>query len=324
MCCLETKIGVAYGDALLQYSFGLDHPMNFNRIRVFYRMFDKEFKGSPSFDKILLIDPVMADESIITLFHTREYVDFVRKASVHGYGYLDYGDTPAFKGVFEASSYVVGTTIECAEQIVKKKVTAAFNPMGGLHHARRDSAGGFCVFNDIGVVISYLRKKHDIQNFLYIDIDAHHGDGVFYEFLDDKKVWIVDVHEDWRTLYPGTGKEDEHGIGDASGTKLNIVLTAGSDDNAFYKRFDELKDFALNAKPEFIIFQCGGDSLGGDLITHLNLTSQVHQDIAAWLTGLAVEKNCYGVLVLGGGGYNSTVTSQAWINVIKTLLKSSS
>jgi len=315
------KVGVAYGDALLQYSFGIDHPMNFNRIRTFYRMFDKEFKESPKFDQVLLISPVLADENVVGLFHTREYVDYIKKASVAGFGYLDYGDTPAFRGVFEASSYVVGTTIECAERIVSKDVATAFNPMGGLHHARRDAAAGFCVFNDVGVVIEYLRKKYGIKCFLYVDIDAHHGDGVFYEFVEDKDVWIVDVHEDWRTLYPGTGKEDERGEGAAAGTKMNIILPPGSDDTIFYKKFENAKSFILNVDPEFIILQCGGDSLGGDPITHLNLSPQVHGNVAGFLRRLSLEKECYGPLAVGGGGYNGIATSQAWLKVVNAFLE---
>jgi len=315
------KVGVAYGDALLQYSFGLDHPMNFNRIRTFFRMFEKEFTNSPKMDDIKLVAPVMTDENIISLFHTKDYIEYVRNASITGYGYLDYGDTPAFKGVFDASEYVVGTTIECAELIMKKEVGSAFNPMGGLHHARRDSAAGFCVFNDVGVVIEYLRKKYAIETFLYVDIDAHHGDGVFYEFLEDKNVWIVDVHEDWRTLYPGTGKEEETGEGSAVGTKLNVVLPAGSDDKIFYAKFEKAMKFISNINPEFIIFQCGGDSLKGDPLTHLNLTPKVHGDVAGLLKGLSLEKRCYGPLAVGGGGYNNMETSQAWINVINSFLE---
>ncbi|MGQ9780674.1 MAG: acetoin utilization protein AcuC [Nitrososphaeria archaeon] len=315
------KLGVAYGDALLQYSFGIDHPMNFTRIRTFYRMFDKEFKESPMFDEVRLITPVLADEDIIGLFHTKEYINFVKKASTTGFGYLDYGDTPAFKGVFEASSYVVGTTIECAERIISKDVAAAFNPMGGLHHARRDAAAGFCVFNDIGVVIEYLRRKYAIRSFLYVDIDAHHGDGVFYEFLGDKDVWIVDVHEDPRTLYPGTGREDEKGEGDAEGTKMNIVLPPGADDSVFYRKFEAAKNFISRVVPDFIIFQCAGDSLKGDPITHLSLSSQVHGEVASLLKILSLEKKCYGPLALGGGGYNNIATSQAWIKVINAFLQ---
>ncbi|MCX8189382.1 MAG: acetoin utilization protein AcuC [Nitrososphaeria archaeon] len=315
------KVGVAYGDALLEYSFGIDHPMNFYRIKHFYKVFEKTFIESSKMDEILLIQPVIADESIIHLFHTKEYVDFVKKASVSGYGYLDYGDTPAFKGVFEASSYVVGTTIECAEQIIKGNVRFAFNPMGGLHHARRDSAAGFCVFNDIGVLIEYLRKKYSIKRFLYVDVDAHHGDGVFYEFYNDKDVLIVDVHENPRTLYPGTGYEDEVGEGEAVGTKMNIVLAAGSDDTIFYKKFDKIKDFIMNSSPDFIILQSGGDALKGDPITHLRLTPKVHYDVALLLKEYAKSVGCLGPLALGGGGYNNISTSQGWINVINAFLQ---
>jgi acetoin utilization protein AcuC len=131
----------------------------------------------------------------------------------------------------------------------------AFNPIGGLHHARRSSAGGFCVFNDIGIVALMARKKYAINNIAYVDIDAHHGDGVYYEFEDDPMLFIADIHEDGRFLYPGTGTESEIGTGKAKGTKLNIPLEPNSNDNDFIAAFDKVEEFIDSiAKPELIIY----------------------------------------------------------------------
>src|SRR4029077_7880234 len=170
-----------------------------------------------------LVEPERADEEVLSLFHEKGHIEFVRKASTLGYGFLDQGDTPAFAGVLEAAEFAVGSTLACVEKVLSGEADHAFNPVGGLHHARPDRSAGFCVFNDIGVAIETLRRR-GIERRLYVDIDAHHSDGVFYPFEQDRKVFIFDVHEDGRFLYPGTGKEIETGEGGAVGTKVNVPL----------------------------------------------------------------------------------------------------
>jgi acetoin utilization protein AcuC len=309
---------VFYGEASSTYSFPEGHPFSGRRVEGFWEEMEK--RGITKQSGVKICKPVLCSEDDLLTFHTKDYVDFVKESSKLGRGMLDSADTPSFKGVFEASSYTVGSTLAGLEMVVKKSVDHAFNPVGGLHHARKNSAAGFCVFNDVAIAI-LKAKTYGLKRILYVDIDAHHGDGVFYEFLEDKNVKIVDVHEDWRTLYPGTGKEEERGEGAAVGTKLNIVLPAGSDDKIFYSKFEKAKDFISNINPEFIIFQCGGDSLKGDPLTHLNLTPKVHADVADFLKKLSTEKKCYGPLAVGGGGYNNITTSQAWINVINSFIK---
>ena len=126
------------------------------------------------------------EESILS-FHDKDYVELVKKAGKTGNGYLDTGDTPAFRGIFEASSYVLGSTLKALGIVMRKNngIEHAFSPIGGLHHSKRFNAAGFCVFNDIGIAILEARRKYGIKKIAYIDIDAHHGDGVYYEFDDD-------------------------------------------------------------------------------------------------------------------------------------------
>ena len=117
-------------------------------------------------------------------FHTPAYVDLVRERSASGHGYLDAGDTPAWRGVYEAASNVVGATLNAVDAVMAGQARRAFIPIAGLHHASRGHAAGFCVFNDCGVAIEMLRRKHGLRRVAYVDIDAHHGDGVFYAFED--------------------------------------------------------------------------------------------------------------------------------------------
>ena len=262
--------------------------------------------------------PARATDDDLLLFHGKEYVEFVKEKSKSGYGYLDFGDTPAFPGVYEASLYTVGSTLYGLEMISRRKMDHFFNPVGGLHHARRDRAGGFCVFNDAAIAISRCLKE-GISRVAYVDIDAHHGDGVYYGLEEDERVIIGDIHEDGRFLYPGTGSADETGIGKAKGTKMNIPLSPRSGDKEFISSFAEIENFLEGFEPEFIFFQCGADGLKNDPITHLEYSSNAHSYATKRLHELS-HKICDGrIIAMGGGGYNPDNVRDAWISVVEGL-----
>lgn len=311
----EGYSAVIWGEELLNYSFPGDHPMNRKRLESFWKEFEKIIETK----KIKVFSPLLAKESDLLLFHTKEYVDMVRKKSKDGVGFLDYGDTPAYPGCFESASYVVGATLRGLELIIKENYKHIFIPMAGLHHARRDSASGFCIFNDIGVAINKARKEYGIREILYIDIDAHHGDGVFYEFLDDPLLYIVDIHEDGRFLYPGTGGRHERGNKDAFGTKLNIPLLPGASDEDLLSALKEVEDFSMEFKTELIILQGGVDGIQGDPITHLNYSYEGYEKFISEIHNLA-HRICDGrFLILGGGGYNSENTKNGWLRILKVI-----
>ncbi len=312
------KVGVIYGKELARYGFGNAHPFASDRLDAFWSRFKS--KGLDKHEDIILEQPVLAEDSMLLEFHTKDYVDFVKKASMLGYGYLDYGDTPAYKGVFEAACYVVGSTIKALEMVMSKKVDHAFNPIGGLHHARRGSAGGFCVFNDIGIAVVLARKVYGIKRIAYVDIDAHHGDGVYYEFDSDPLLYIADIHEDGRYLYPGTGFEYEDGIGEAKGTKLNIPLKPYATSKEFLEAFSKVEQFIDKAEPELIILQCGADGIEGDPLTHLRYGHDVHYRAAKILHYIAHTHSNGKMLALGGGGYNRDNLAEAWVDVIEAML----
>jgi len=144
-----------------------------------HHVFEQEFYKQSLQEKVDILPPQTIDQSVLELFHTHDYVEQVKQQSILGNGYLDQGDTPAFIGMYEAASSVVGTVCDAVDRIVNNEYKRAFIPIAGLHHARRHIAAGFCVFNDCGIAIEYLRHKYNIQRIAYVDIDAHHGDGVF-------------------------------------------------------------------------------------------------------------------------------------------------
>lgn len=301
------------GAALARYGFGDDHPFGSDRHDAFHTELAKAELGNA----VQYARPRQATVDELVLFHTPDYIDFVSRKSADGYGFLDGGDTPAFPGVFIAASDVVGTTLAAVDAVMAGEASSAFVPIAGLHHAGREHAAGFCVFNDCGVAAEYLRHKHGLARIAYVDIDAHHGDGVFYGFEQDPELFFADIHEDGRYLYPGTGAADETGKGRAQGTKLNIPLPPGADDRVFDSVWPRVMEYVDAAKPEFIIMQCGADCLDGDPITHLRFTENCHARAAAGLRTLA-EKHCGGRIIgTGGGGYNRRNLARAWTRVVQ-------
>ena len=310
-----TPVYVFGGPALAAYGFGDPHPFGTDRHDAFFRGL-----AAAGLDAaIALRPPARAGRESLALFHERSHIQRVHELSLNGEGWLDEGDTPAFAGVFEAAATVVGSTLAAVDAVMCGAAQRAFVPIAGLHHARRDGAAGFCVFNDCGVAIEHLRQNYGLARIAYIDIDAHHGDGVYYGFEDDPAVVFVDIHEDGRHLYPGTGHRDETGIGAAQGAKLNLPLPPAADDHDFAGAWAEAVRFLDAAAPEFFILQCGADALAGDPITHLALSSASYHQAAADIVQLAERHAAGRVVATGGGGYNRDNIATGWPAVVAAL-----
>jgi acetoin utilization protein AcuC len=269
--------------------------------------------------KVTVRSPVMAGRDTLVRFHTPEYVDLVIARSAAGAGFLDRGDTPAVAGIYEAACHVAGSTLDAVDRLMNGECRHALVPIAGLHHARRDTAAGFCVFNDCGIAIETLFSVYALQRVAYVDIDAHHGDGVYYSFEDDPRLGFADIHEDGRYLYPGTGSADERGTGTATGAKLNLPVLPDSGDDVFFPAWEQIEEFLDDFRPEFILFQCGADGIDGDPITHLRFTPAAHAHAARRLCRIA-DRHCGGrLLAMGGGGYNRGNLAVAWTAVLEAL-----
>ncbi len=312
-------VSVYADDQLADYSFGPDHPFGPARLDAFLA----QFHESGLAGRCRLTPTRMAQRADVESFHAARYIERVMRLSAIGEGYLDGGDTPAFPGVYQAALRVVGTVLLAVDELMSGQTRRAFVPIAGLHHARAASAAGFCVFNDCAIAIQRLRQCHGLSRIAYVDIDAHHGDGVFYAFEDDPALAIADLHEDGRYLYPGTGMSSETGTGAAKGTKLNIPMPPGAGDRLFFTAWDTVLSFVDRARPEFILLQCGADSIAGDPLTHMAYSSEAHRHAAASLGALA-ETHCAGrLLALGGGGYDLRNLANAWCAVVEAMLDGS-
>ncbi len=317
MVAQSRKVGVCLGDTLGDYGFGEDHPFSNQR----YHAFTDELARRDLIFQVEHIDPILASEDLLQLFHTPEYIARIAYCSTTGEGTLDaFGDTPSYLGVFEDGLRVVGSVIGATDQVMQGQLRRAFIPIAGLHHAMPDTTAGFCVFNDIGVAIRHVQKEYGLTRVAYVDIDAHHGDGLFYPFESDPTVIFADIHEDGEYVFPRTGFAHEIGLGEAKGKKLNRSLLPLQGDAEFFVHWAEVEAFLDAQQPEIIFFQAGCDGLSGDPLAHLHYSLKVHEQVTKSLCALA-ERHAQGRLVaVGGGGYNLYNLARAWGTVVQGLL----
>jgi acetoin utilization protein AcuC len=316
---MNNEVELYVGEALGRYGFPHGHPFGPDRQDAFWK--EAQMQGLPQ--RVGLRAPRVASREEIERFHQPDHVERVRVLSVEGYGSIDYGDTPAYPGVYDASANVVGAALDGLARVMSGETLRTFQPIGGLHHARRAGAAGFCVFNDCGVVIDSLRSEYGVQRVAYVDIDVHHGDGLYYPYEDDPDFIYADIHEDGRFLYPGTGHDNEQGKGAGAGMKLNIPLQPGAGDPEFYAAWERVVAHLRAHKPDFIVFQCGADSLKGDPLAHLQYTAAAHAHAARSLCGLANEMCDGRIMGFGGGGYNRGNLAAAWCAVLDEFVKGS-
>ncbi len=308
------ELAVYAGKRLADYHFGPDHPFGPYR----YKAFMERFADSGLAQRVARELAYPARETDILLFHEQSFVDDIKRRSEEGSGAFD-GDTPVFKDAWQVAATVAGTVIRAVDDLMDGRYQRAFVPIAGLHHAGRGSVAGFCLLNDCGIAIEVLKQRYGLQRIAYVDIDAHHGDGVFYAFEFDPVVAIADIHEDGRYLYPGTGHHEETGRADAVDTKLNLPMAPHADDAAFFAAWEQVEAFLQRMKPEFIIMQCGADSLAGDPLTHLEFSADAHRRAARGLREIADQHAGGRLLVTGGGGYNGDNIADAWCAVVEEL-----
>ena len=316
---MKQEVALYVDEGLGSYGFPDGHPWGTDRQDAFW----KEATRQKLDQAVALQGSRVATVAEIERFHGDQHVQRVHQLSDRGYGSIDAGDTPAFPGVFEASAHVVGAALDGLQQVMAGEVLRTFQPIGGLHHAARNNAAGFCVFNDCGVVIDTLRSQYGIQRVAYVDIDVHHGDGLYYPYESDPDLIYADIHEDGRFLYPGTGAETERGKGPGTGLKLNIPMQPASGDPQFMAAWERVEVHLRQHKPEFIVFQAGADSIAGDPLAHLQYTPAAHAHAAQRLCVLANEMCGGRIMGFGGGGYNRNNLALGWCGVLNAFIRGS-
>lgn len=293
----------------LKYDFGPWHPFKPYRWRLTLEILERKRVFDTGY--VEKVYARTATEEELMLVHTREYIEFVKRATERGEGYLDYGDTPARRGVFEGALARVGASLHGVDLIMEGVFAHVFNPGGGFHHARTDSAAGFCVFNDIAVAVRYLQKRYGLERVAVIDVDGHHGDGTQSIFYEDPTVLKVSLHR--YGIYPGTGWYTEVGSGRGEGYSINIPLPGGTDDASYLYVFENIVVPVVEEyRPEFIVLQYGADSHYEDPLVGLGLTTRGYEKIIETVHRLSHRLSGGRLLVTGGGGYNVDNVARIW------------
>ncbi len=305
-----------YSDQQLAYRFSDTHPFNHMRLQLTYEL----LKNLQAINDQQILLPRMATDQEIALIHDEAFIEAVKSA---GQGTLseavasNYGlgteDTPIFPYMHEAAALLVGGTLTAVDAVMEGRASHALHLGGGLHHGFKGKASGFCIYNDSSIAIEYIKQKYGAR-ILYVDTDAHHGDGVQWAFYDDPDVCTLSIHETGRYLFPGTGQVHEKGSGKGYGFSINIPVDAFTEDDSFLEvyetAFREVADFF---KPDVILTQNGADAHHFDPLTHLCSSIKTFQRIPELAHELAHEY-CNGKwIAVGGGGYDIwRVVPRAW------------
>lgn len=306
--------GIVYHEDYNKYDLGIEHPLVGDKPK---RTMDL-LKEKNMLKDVKEFLAEKATEKDILRAHSQEYVNKVKALSKTG-GMLA-ADTPAPIGIFQTASIATGGTVLAGKKLFEK-YTVMSNPLGGFHHAGRNSSSGFCFFNDIAVVIEYLREKNKIERFAVVDLDVHHGNGTQDICCRDPTVLNISFHQDGKTLYPGTGAVDFIGKEEGEGYTINLPLPPGTGTASYLTAFNDIVPPLLEQfKPEIIIYQSGVDTHHTDPLADLYLTYQAYFYLANSMLKLSKEM-CNKLLVLFGGGYNSDSSIVSYYNVMCGLLE---
>ncbi len=304
------QVALIASSALWAHGHGGGHPLRPERLRRTLELMTK--CGLLARANVTVLPPRRATDEELGLFHTPEYIEAVRRLSggdpepEAGRFNFGAGDNPVFVGMYDSEAVKAGGALLGAERVVGGQSDVAFNLGGGLHHAWRDHASGFCVFNDAAIAIQWLVNLR--WRVAYIDVDVHHGDGVQWAFYDNDQVLTISLHQDGRTLFPGTGGVEEIGRGAGQGYAVNLPLPRHTDDEAYLWAFDQLVPPLINRfDPDIVVTQLGVDTHILDPLAELDLTTHGQVELVQRLARLAPRW-----LALGGGGYNLEVVPRAW------------
>lgn len=296
--------------SFLRFDFGAYHPFKTYRLGLTYALIDAYGLAEAPLACILLPRP--ATDAELLAFHLPAYLEVLRLADSGMFvpnlfsHNLGTGDNPVFPGVYEWATGVAGASIDCAKAVLEGRARIAFNLAGGLHHAMPGHAAGFCHINDAALAVATLVLAG--KRVAYLDIDAHHGDGVQHAFYKTNQALTVSVHQDGHTIFPGTGFVGEIGLEAGRGYAVNVPLVPGARDDAFTRVFDEIVFPLLGCyQPDVLVTQLGADALLGDRVAALGMSLPCFEQYVTRLAALDLPW-----VALGGGGYDVGNVTRAW------------
>lgn len=306
---MPEKTIMTFHERYRQYDLGEGHPFRGDRFENAIRFFeDHRLFQHP---ELTLVAPEQASKEDLLRVHDEKYVNLICRLAKENKPY-DF-ETPVSSKILEAAMLVIGGAVECGKNVAEGRAKRAISLGGGYHHAGRCYGGGFCLFNDVAVMIEYLRFKHKIERFLVVDYDVHFGNGTSDMYYRDPTVLYISLHQDPRTIYPGTGFSWQIGEGNGKGYNISVPLPPGTGDDTYLYALNEIfVPLAEEFKPQIIIANGGSDSHFADTLGDLSLTVKGYFDLSR-LVGETAERVCGGKLILiPGSGYNPEALPLCW------------
>ncbi len=297
---------IVHSDEYIKYNFGVGHPLIPEKPSELLKFLLAKVRDV----KVFIPEPINGE--YLFLAHSIEYIRYIKKLSECG-GILAL-DTPAPKGIYDVAKHAVGgTTLACE---LTNRYGMAVHTFGGFHHACIASASGFCFLNDIAIAVLKLRKEHKLKKFAIIDLDVHHCNGTEEIFYNDPNTLVISLHQDGRTLYPGTGFIEDIGEGDAKNYNINIPLPPGTTDEDYLYAFDSIvPKVVMKYAPELTIIEMGTDTHWQDPLANLKLTLNAYYKL-----GCSIKNICEKIVVICGGGYNLNIAIKGCYNIIAGML----
>ena len=313
---MTLKTGLLYSERYQNHNTGPDHPERPARVTYIFQFLQK----SDLFQKLYLLDPKPVELDVISLVHTISYINRVKEACLSGEHFLDSPDTAICPESFEIALLAAGGVLTLVDAVMEKKVRNGFaliRPPG--HHAEREMALGFCIFNHVAIAARHLQKKYGLKRILIVDWDVHHGNGTQHIFEEDPSVFYFSVHQ--YPFYPGTGSVSEMGRGKGEGTTLNVPFPAGSGDKEYKQTFVEIfYPEALRFKPDFILISAGFDAHEADPLAQMKLTDESYGFFTDVIKKLARQCKHERIASVFEGGYDLEAMSRSVYVHLKHLM----
>jgi len=306
---LPQKVVMTFHEKFKQYDLGKGHPYRGDRFADVMKFFEKQ--GLLSLPEVDIVKPQPASKKDLLMVHEEDYVDLIFRLAEQNKPYDI--ETPVSPEILEAALLIVGGATKCGESVYEGNLKRAISLGGGYHHAGRSYGGGFCLFNDVAILVEYLRAKYDVKRLLILDYDVHFGNGTSDIYYKDHAVLYISLHQDPHTIYPGTGFVSQIGEEKGEGYNVNVPLPPGTSDSTYLYAVNEVFiPLAEEFKPEIIIANGGSDPHFADMLGNLRLTVKGFFNLSRLIRKTA-DKVCNEKLILmPGSGYNPTVLPLCW------------
>ncbi|UCG36495.1 MAG: hypothetical protein JSV64_07810 [Candidatus Bathyarchaeota archaeon] len=303
------RVGIAFHEKYKQYDFGPGHPFRGDRFTNALKCFEEQ--GLLNLPHVQILKPNIAKLKDLLRVHNKSYVDLIFDFAEKGRPY-DL-DTPLSTRILEGALHIMGGALKIGESLYDGKIERGISLGGGLHHAGEDFGGGFCIFNDVAILTRYLQQERAVKRVLILDYDVHAGNGTSDIFYSDPSVLFISIHQDPKTLFPGTGFTSQIGRGEGEGFNVNVPLPPGTGNETYFFALKEVFiPLTREFKPDIILANGGSDPHFADILGSLGLTVSGFFDLSRLIIETANEACSRRTILLVGSGYNPTVLPSCW------------